>query len=137
MDRNDLIKALGSAFAESKDDPSKSTIVSATAGEKDVLRLLTNQDNISEKNLYQNHPDAHMVQNLVLELSRSRQSDIEIVGRELIVKFNQAVANNDEPKITSIISICKECFTRLQTVGHSSPEKALVYLTVIDKIKQL
>lgn len=137
MDRNDLIKALGTAFAESKDDPSKSTIVSATAGEKDVLRLLTNDDNSSEKNLFLNHPDAHMVQNLVMELSRSRQSDIEIVGRELIVKFNEAVSSNNESKITSIIATCKDCFAKLQSVRHNSPEQALVYMTVIDKIKHI
>lgn len=138
MDRNDLIKALGNAFLDpDKDDSSKSKVVSAVAGESDVLRLVTNHANQSERRLHENHPDAHMVTNLVSELSLSRRSDIEIVGRELMVKFNQAIENNDEPRIAEIVAVCKDLFYKLHNVSPSSPEKALIYMMVIDKIKAL
>ena len=137
MNRDDLIKALGNAFADPVEDDEKSKVVSAVAGEKDVLRLLTNYDNSSERTLYQNHPDVHMVENLVNELSYSGQSDVEIVGRELIVKFNQAVQNNDESKITAIIAECKHHYLRLQAIDKRSPEKALAYLVAIDAIRKI
>ena len=42
MDRNDLIKALSNAFAEPEPEKPelRSTVQSAVAGEKDVLRLM-------------------------------------------------------------------------------------------------
>ncbi len=137
MNRDDLIKALGNAFTEPANDDEKSKVVSAVAGEKDVLRLLTNYDNSSERTLYQNHPDVHMVETLVNELAASGQSDIEIVGRELIIKFNQAVQSNNEARITEIIAECKHQCLRLQSVDRNSPQKALMYLTVIDSIRKL
>lgn len=137
MDRNDLIKALGNAFTEKKESDSNSTIVSATAGEKDVLRLLTNLDNESERHLHQNHPDAPMVANLAEELAASGQGNIEIVGRELMLKFNDAIANNDEAKITDIIATSRSYFLKLRSLSKHSPERALIYMTIIDKIKQM
>lgn len=137
MDRNDLIKALGNAFTEPKAGDDSRTVESATAGEKDVLRLLTNYENTSEKNLYQNHPEAHMVSQLVNVLVSSGKNDVAIVGRELIVKFNQAVTNNDEAKIAEIVATCSESYYSLQRFSNNSPEKALLYMTVIDKIKQM
>lgn len=137
MNRDDLIHALGNAFMETEKDAEKSKVVSAVAGEKDVLRLLTNYDTSSERTLYQNHPDVHMVEHLVNELAASGQGDIEIVGRELILKFNQAVQDNDETAITNIIAECKHQYMRLQSVSKTSPQRALMYLTVIDAIKKL
>ena len=137
MNRDDLIKALGSAFSEPEKEEDQSKVISAVAGEKDVLRLLTNYDHSSERTLYQNHPDVHMVEHLVNELSDSGQADVAIVGRELIVKFNQAVQNNDEARITNIIAECKHHVLRLQVMDKRSPERALVYLTIIDAIKKL
>lgn len=136
MNRDDLIKELGNAFAEPEEE-GKSKVVSAVAGEKDVLRLITNYDTSSERTLYQNHPDVYMVENLVNELAASGQTDIDIVGRELIVKFNQAVQDNNETKITEIIAECKHQYLRLQSVGKHSPERALIYLTIVDNIKKL
>lgn len=138
MDRNDLIRALGNAFTEPpKGDESTSTIVSAAAGEKDVLRLLTNYDNASERHLHENHPDVPMVGNLVEELAASGQGNVEIVGRELMIKFNNAIANNDEAKIADIVATCRTYFLKLRSLSKNSPERALLYMTIIDKIKKM
>ena len=137
MNRDDLIKALGNAFTEPEDNDETSKVVSAVAGEKDVLRLITNYDNSSERTLYQNHPDVHMVEHLVDELENSGQSDVAIVGRELIVKFNQALKDNNESKITEIIAECKHHYLRLQVINKHSPERALAYLMIVDAIRKL
>lgn len=140
MDRNDLIKALGNAFESPKEEPStpSSHVESANVGEKDVLRLLTDyQSKGAMYDLHTKHPDVYMVDKLVNELASSGQSDIEIVGRELILKFNTAVENNDDDKISSIISECKDCCLRLQTIDRNSPEKMLAYLMVIERIKKM
>lgn len=114
------------------------TVESANVGEKDVLRLLTDyQSKGAMYDLHTKHPDVYMVDKLVNELASSGQSDIEIVGRELILKFNTAVENNDDDKISSIISECKDCCLRLQTIDKNSPEKMLAYLMVIERIKKM
>ena len=56
---------------------------------------------------------------------------------ELILKFNTAVENNNDDKISSIISECKDCCLRLQTIDKNSPEKMLAYLMVIERIKKM
>lgn len=140
MDRSDLIRALGNAFTPPKkedEEEAKSKVISASAGEKDVLRLLNKSEFSSEKNLHQNHPDARLVTSLIDELSLSGQSNIEIVGRELFLKFQEAVSNNDEDKITQIIETCKNCYFKLQSVNRNSPERALFYMATIDEIKKM
>lgn len=141
MGRDDLIKALGSAFAKpepkEKDSRSDIKIESAVAGEKSVLRLVTNYNNASKKSLHTNHPDVVFVSKIVDEMASTGQSNIEIMSRDLIVKFNKAVDENDEQKITSIIKICKDNFMRLQGMGKFSQERALVYMVIIDAIKKM
>ena len=139
MDRNDLIKALGSAFTEPKKeaDTSKSIVETAVAGEKDVLRLFTSKDKEFQKNFYQNHPEATCVGNLVDELAKSGQKDIEIVGRELTVKFQKAVDEMDEAKISQIISTSKEMLLQLSHFPLGSQQRALGFMMVMDKIKAL
>lgn len=141
MGRDDLIKALGDAFskpAEKNDDPRNNIkIESAVAGEKSVLRLVTNYNNNSKKSLHTNHPEVVYVSKLVDAMASSGQSNIEIMSRDLIVKFNKAVDNNDEEKIASIIKTCKGLFMRLQSVGLQSQERALVFMLILDSIKKM
>lgn len=141
LGRDDLIKALGDAFAKPapKDtDPRNDIkIESAVAGEKSVLRLVTNYNNASKKSLHTNHPDVGFVSRLVDEMAASGQANIEIMSRELIVKFNAAVENNDEAKITSIIQICKQNYMRLQSLGRASSERALAFMVILDAIKKM
>ncbi len=139
LGRDDLIKALGDAFKAPKaDDPRDNIkVVSAVAGEKDVLRLVTNYNNASKKSLHTNHPDVVFVSKLVDEMANSKKSDIEIASRDLIVKFNKAVDNNDEEKISSIVKICKAHYMRLQSVSVISQERALVYMVILDAIKKM
>lgn len=137
MDRDDLIKALGNAYAEKKEETDSNMIVSAVAGDKDVLRLLTKDDKSSQKNLYQNHPDVLVVNQLADELANAGKNDVSLIGRELIIKFNRAVADNDEKKITEIVEKSKEIYKRLQRTDKNSPECALVYMMVSDTIKKL
>ena len=140
MDRNDLIKALGNAFEALKpkeEESSGSTVESAVAGEKDVLRLITNSDKTAKITLYSEFPEVSFVESLVNELQKSGQSDIEIVSRELILKFNNAVEANDKAKIQAVIDVCKEHFVRMQTISPSSPERALAYMMAINAIKKL
>ena len=81
MDRNDLIRALGGAFAEpqKEEDTSRSIVKTAVAGEKDVLRLFTSKDQEFQKYFYQNHPETTYVNNLVDELGKSGQKDLESI----------------------------------------------------------
>ncbi len=141
MGRDDLIKALGDAFAkpEPKEDHSRDHIKveSAVAGEKSVLRLVTNYNNTSKKSLHTNHPDVVFVSKLVDEMASSKQSNIEIMSRDLIVKFNKAVNDNDEEKIASIIKTCKLHYMRLQSISVYSQERALAYMMIIDSIKKM
>ena len=139
LGRDDLIKALGDAFKEpKKEDPRDNIkVVSAVAGEKDVLRLVTNYSNTSKKSLHTNHPDVVFVSKLIDEMASSKKSNIEIASRDLIVKFNKAVDNNDEEKITSIVKICKEHFMRLQSISVASQERALAYMLILDAIKKM
>ena len=141
LGRDDLIKALGAAYAnptaKETNERESIKIESAIAGDKDVLRLVTNYDNSSKKNLNQNHPDVFVVSRLVDELAASGQGNIEIMSRELILKFNKAVESNDEDKITEIIATCKKHYLRLQSIGQHSPERALAYMVVIEDIKKM
>lgn len=137
MDRDDLIKALGNAYADKKEETDPSKIVSAVAGEKDVLRLLTKNDKSSQKNLYQNHPDVVVINQLADELASANKNDVSLIGRELIIKFNRAVEANDEKKITEIVEKSKELYKRLQRTDRSSPECALIYMMISDTIKKL
>lgn len=141
LGRDDLIKALGDAFAKpepaANDPRGDIKIESAVAGEKSVLRLVTNYNNASKKSLHTNHPDVVFVSKLVDDMASTGQSNIEIMSRELIIKFNKAVDENNEPKITSIIKVCKENYLRLQSMGKLSQERALVYMVIIDAIKKM
>ena len=141
LGREDLIKALGDAFSkpvEPENDPRKNIkIESAVAGEKSVLRLVTNYNNASKKSLHTNHPDVVFVSKLVDEMANSGYSNIEVMSRELIIKLNKAVDESNEEKITSIIKTCKDNYLRLQSIGRFSQERALVYMLVIDEIKKM
>lgn len=139
MDRNDLIKALSSAFTEPQTEKAemRSTVTSAVAGEKDVLRLITNADQNTRFNLLQNHPETFYVSNIVEELQKSGKSDIDIVSRELITKFNNAVDAGDDAKIDAIIQKCKELFFKLRVIDVNSPERALANLLAVDAIKAM
>lgn len=139
MDRNDLIKALSNAFAEPEPEKPelRSTVQSAVAGEKDVLRLITNADQNTKFELLQNHPETYYVSNLVDELQKCGQSDIDIVARELITKFNAAVDAKDDNKIEAIIAKCKELFFRIRVIDVNSPERALANLLAVDAIKAM
>ena len=139
MDRNDLIRALGGAFAEpqKEEDTSRSIVKTAVAGEKDVLRLFTSKDQEFQKYFYQNHPEATYVNNLVDELAKSGQKNIEIVGRELMVKFQKAVDEMDEARISQITNASKEMFLQLSSYPLGSQQKALGFMMVMDKIKAL
>lgn len=137
MDRDDLIKALGDAYSDKKEEIDPSMIVSAVAGEKDVLRLLTKNDKSSQKNLYQNHPDVLVVNQLADELASAGKNDVSLIGRELTIKFNRAVEDNDEKRITEIVEKSKEMYKRLQRTDRSSPECALIYMMISDTVKKL
>jgi len=140
LGRDDLIKALGDAFAKPQKEESERSdikIESAVAGEKSVLRLVTNYNNASKKSLHTNHPDVGFVSKLVEEMAASGQSNIEIMSRDLIVKFNKAVDDNDEKKITEIVATCKQNFLRLQSISKTSQERALAYMVIIDAIKKM
>lgn len=139
MDRNQLINALSSAFA--KPEPEKeeihSTVTTGVAGEKDVLRLITSEDSTRRFELQEKHPEAYCVANFVEELQRCGKSDIDIVARELILKFNKAVEEGNDDKIEEIIQKCKELFFRMRVIDLNSPERALANLIAVDAIKAL
>lgn len=137
MNRDDLIKALGSAYAEKKEEEDQSTVVSAVAGEKDVLRLLTNDDDTSRKNLYENHPDAMAINQLADALESTHTHDITTIGQELLMKFDHTIEQNDEAKISEMVEKCKEMYIRLQRTDKNSPECALIYMMISDMVKQL
>lgn len=137
MNRDDLIKALGNAYAGKKEDEDQSTVVSAVAGEKDVLRLLTNDDDTSRKNLYEKHPDAMVINQLADALADTHTNDISLIGRDLIMKFDHAVEQNDEAKISEMVEKCKEMYIKLQRTDKHSPECALIYMMISNMVKQL
>lgn len=137
MSRESLIMHLSNAFSNKEETESHSTVIEAVAGERDVLRLLTNYDNSSEKMLHQNHPDVHMVELLIEDMTTCGLKEIEIVGRELIVKFNDAVKTNNEPKITEIVSACKNVYLRMRGVPSTSMEKMMHYMVAVDTVKKL
>lgn len=112
MDRNELIKALGNAFH------------STSAQTTDI-------DQMPE------HPDAYVIKNLATSLAQSDKKDVEIVGRELLAKFNDAVESNDNDRVEYIISVAKELFYRIESVPAEAPNKAMVYMMAIDRIKEL
>lgn len=136
MNRDDLIKALGSAYAEKKDDEDQSMVVSAVAGEKDVLRLVTSDDDTSRKNLFEKHPDAVAVNQLAEVLASTRTNDIAIISQELLMKFDRAVEQNDEAKISEIVAKCKEMYFQLQRTDKNSPSCALIYMMIKDTVKK-
>lgn len=111
MDRNDLIKALGDAFHK-------------TTKQADTEQL-------------PDHPDAYVIKNLATSLAQSDKKDVEIVGRELLAKFNEAVEKRDSSRVDYIISVSKELFYRIESVPAESPNRAVVYMTAIDRIKNL
>lgn len=136
MNRDDLIKALGNAYAEKKEEEDQSMVVSATAGEKDVLRLLTNDDDTSRKNLFEKHPDAVAVNQLAEALANTRTHDISIISQELMMKFDRAIEQNDEAKISEIVAKCKEMYFKLQRTDKNSPSCALIYMMIKDTVKK-
>lgn len=139
MDRDDLIKALGQAFDDPADEKTPeeptSVVESAVAGERDVLRLITSYNSDHKMDVMIKYPEVYIVSKLVDELTQSGRSDIEIVGRELILKFNNAVEENNDAKIVEIIQGCKVIYTTLQNFPIGSQERALGYMMAVDKIK--
>lgn len=136
MSKESLIMRLSNAFVQEEKE-SHSTVISAVAGEQDVLRLLTNYDNSSEKMLHQNHPDVRMVELLIDDMTTCGLKEIEIVGRELIVKFNTAVKTNNEPKITEIVAACRNVYLNMRGVPATSMEKMMHYMVAVDTVKKL
>lgn len=137
MDRESLINALSNAFqkTEPEKEDIRSTVTTGVAGEKDVLRLFTNQNKSTHANLTAQYPEVYFVANFVEELQRCGQSDIDVVAREMITKFNKAVDENDDAKIRQMIEKSKELFYQLHVIDLSSPERAIANLLAVDAIK--
>ena len=74
---------------------------------------------------------------VVHDMTTCGLKEIEIVGRELIVKFNDAVKTNNELKITEIVSACKNVYLRMRGVPSTSMEKMMHYMVAVDIVKKL
>jgi len=140
MDRNELIKALGAAFSEEKDEnKNRVQVESAVAGEKSVLRVTEIRDNNPRFELMHSHPEAYVVDNLISELLNCGDRDAERSGRSLQQKFEAMVQAKQTDRIHAVIRESRELLAKLQSARAQgqTPQRALVYMLIADRVAQM
>lgn len=127
MERSELIKALGNAFAGEKQSET-TQIENATAGDKTVLRLTKTDNDAFYNNMRRKYNDFGAIDMTISLLMRSGDHDGEQAGIYWKAAYAACINNEDEERLARLITNGQEVIKRLTGTASHTPQRALVYM---------
>jgi len=139
--RDDLIKALGSAFEkeEDRENNGERLITGSTRCDghnyATLIKLHDRED--FEKRAYAEHEDAYLIKDIINALKEERGSQYKDAADVLSRKFLNAVEVKDEARVKMLTDVAREYTQKIRCTSKGSPQRAVVLLYIANQIPSL
>lgn len=137
--RADLIKALGSAFAEPKKEPESNRLVteSMNIDNHSYARIVEVNEENAEKAAFLNYPDAVPLKGFASALAGSHDIAADKAGKLLLEKFLNYAAAGDSTSIDKLVSTVRSLSMRLNCTKPDSPQYPVLLLYIEQEIEKM
>lgn len=136
--RADLIKALGSAFAEpKKEEENRLMTESMNIDNHSYARIVEVNEENAEKAAYINYPDAVSIKNFAALLAGTRDIEAGKSGKLLTQKFLNYAARSDSAAIENMVTTVRSLSMRINCTKPDSPQYPLVLLFIEQEISKM
>ncbi len=139
--KEDLIKALGSAFDTKEGSPEQTERLVTESTRCDghnyasLVKLHDRED--FEQQAYAEHQDSYMIKDVINCLKEERGVEYSNAADALSRKFLNAVEIKDEARVKMLTETAREFTLKLRCTSKGSPQRAVVLLYIANQIPSL
>lgn len=139
--KEDLIKALGSAFDTKEGSPEQTERLVTESTRCDghnyasLVKLHDRED--FEQQAYAEHQDSYMIKDVINCLREERGVEYSNAADALSRKFLNAVEIKDEARVKMLTETAREFTLKLRCTSKGSPQRAVVLLYIANQIPSL
>ncbi|MBR6294553.1 MAG: hypothetical protein IKR54_08185 [Lachnospiraceae bacterium] len=139
--KEDLIKALGSAFDTKEGSPEQTERLVTESTRCDghnyasLVKLHDRED--FEQQAYAEHQDSYMIKDVINCLKEERGVEYSNAADALSRKFLNAVEIKDEARVKMLTETARGFTLKLRCTSKGSPQRAVVLLYIANQIPSL